>query len=50
MFWRQFIEGDIQYSLDIKHLDQLEGPTKRAKKCVDVKSAPHVKHTASRIS
>jgi hypothetical protein len=32
------------------HLDQLEGPTRRAKKCVDVKSAPNAKHTASRIS
>jgi hypothetical protein len=25
-------------------------PTGRAKKCVDVKSAPHAKHTTSRIS
>jgi hypothetical protein len=24
------------------------GPTGRAKKCVDAKSAPHAKHTASR--
>jgi hypothetical protein len=47
MFCRQFIEGDIQDSLDFRHLDQLEGPTGRAKKCVDVKSAPHAKHTAS---
>jgi hypothetical protein len=50
LFWRQFIEGDIQDSLDIRHLDQFECPTRRAKKCVDVKSAPHAKHTASRIS
>jgi hypothetical protein len=35
--------------MDFRHLDQLEGPTGRAKKCVDVKSAPHAKHTASRI-
>jgi hypothetical protein len=50
MFRRQFIAGDIQNSLDFRHLDQLEGPTRRAKKCVDVKSAPHTKHIASRIS
>jgi hypothetical protein len=31
-------------------LINLSGPTRRAKKCVDVKSTPHVKHTASRIS
>jgi hypothetical protein len=31
-------------------LINLEGPTERAEKCVDVKSAPHAKHTASRIS
>jgi hypothetical protein len=31
-------------------LINLDGPTGRAKKCVDVKSAPHAKHTASRIS
>jgi hypothetical protein len=29
-------------------LIQLEGPTRRAKKCVDTKLAPHAKHTASR--
>jgi hypothetical protein len=29
-------------------LNQLECPTRRAKKCVDAKSAPHAKHTASR--
>jgi hypothetical protein len=29
-------------------LIQLEGPTGRAKKCVDAKSAPCAKHTASR--
>jgi hypothetical protein len=50
MFWRQFIEGDIQDRLDVRHLDQIECPTERAKKCVDVNSAPHAKHTASRIS
>jgi hypothetical protein len=27
---------------------KLIGPTERAKKCVDVKSALHAKHTASR--
>jgi hypothetical protein len=31
-------------------LINLDCPTRRAKKCVDVKSAPHAKHTASRIS
>jgi hypothetical protein len=31
-------------------LINLSGPTRRAKKCVDVKSTPHAKHTASRIS
>jgi hypothetical protein len=50
MFWRQIIESNIQDSLDVRHLDQLECPIGRAKKCVDVKSAPHAKHTASRIS
>jgi hypothetical protein len=29
-------------------LIQLKGPTERAKKCVDAKSAPCAKHTASR--
>jgi hypothetical protein len=29
-------------------LNQLEGPTMRAKKCVDAKSAPRAKHTTSR--
>jgi hypothetical protein len=31
-------------------LIQLKGPTRRAKKCVDAKSAPRAKHTASRTS
>jgi hypothetical protein len=40
----------IQDILDVRHLDQFECPTGRAKKCVDVKSATHAKHTASRIT
>jgi hypothetical protein len=44
------LKSDIQDVLNIRHLDEIEGPTGRAKKCVDVKSAPHAKHTASRIS
>jgi hypothetical protein len=31
-------------------LIQLKSPTKRAKKCVDTKSTPRAKHTASRTS
>jgi hypothetical protein len=50
LFRRQFIEGDIHDILDVKHLDQLDCPTGRAKKCVDIKSAPHAKQTARRIS
>jgi hypothetical protein len=50
LFCGQFVEGNIQGVLDVRHLDLIEGPTRRAKKCVDVKLAPHAKHTASRIS
>jgi hypothetical protein len=45
---RQLLYGDIHDIMNIRHLDQLDGPTGRAKKCVDVKSTPHAKHTASR--
>jgi hypothetical protein len=48
LFCRQLLYGDIHDIMNIRHLDQLDGPTRRAKKCVDVKSAPHVKHTAGR--
>jgi hypothetical protein len=34
--------------VNIRHLDEIECPTGRAKKCVDVKSAHHAKHTISR--
>jgi hypothetical protein len=47
---RQLLKSDIQDVLNIRHLDEIERPTRRAKKCVDVKLAPHAKHTASRIS
>jgi hypothetical protein len=50
MICTQFVEGNIQDSLNVRHLDQLECPTRRAKNCVDVKSTPHAKHTSSRIS
>jgi hypothetical protein len=43
---RQLLYGDIHDIMNIRHLDQLDGPTRRAKKCVDAKSAPHAKHTA----
>jgi hypothetical protein len=48
LLWRQLLHGDIHDIMNIRHLDQLDGPTERAKKCVDVKSVPHAKHTASR--
>jgi hypothetical protein len=33
------MHGDIHDIMNIRHLDQLDCPTRRAKKCVDVKSA-----------
>jgi hypothetical protein len=47
LLWRQVIHGDIHDIMKIGHLDQLDGPTGRAKKCVDAKSTPRAKHTAS---
>jgi hypothetical protein len=48
-------ERDLQWQHPEYHLCQASwfsavGPTGRAKKCVDVKSAPYAKHTASRTS
>jgi hypothetical protein len=40
LFRRQVIHGDIHDIMNIRHLVQLDGPTVRAKKCVDAKSAP----------
>jgi hypothetical protein len=40
LLWRQVIHGDIHDIMNIRHLDQLDSPTGRAKKCVDAKSAP----------
>jgi hypothetical protein len=49
LFWRQFIKSDIHDIVNVRHLESDgKGPTRRAKKCVDAKSAPHAKHTASR--
>jgi hypothetical protein len=45
---RQFFKSDVQNAVNIRHLDEIECPTGRAKKCVDLKSTLHAKHTASR--
>jgi hypothetical protein len=45
---RQFFKSDVQDAVNIRHLDEIECPTRHAKKCVDVKSVLHAKHTASR--
>jgi hypothetical protein len=45
VLWRQVIQGDIHDIMNIRHLDQLDGPTGRAKKCVDAKiSTSHQAH------
>jgi hypothetical protein len=41
LFWRQVINGDIHDVLNIRHPESARlRPTRRAKKCVDAKSAP----------
>jgi hypothetical protein len=48
---REIFKVDVHDVPDFGHLDLFGcGPTGRAKKCVDAKSAPSAKHTASRTS
>jgi hypothetical protein len=45
---REVFKVDVHDVRDLGHLDLFGcGPTGRAKKCVDAKSAPIAKHTAS---
>jgi hypothetical protein len=48
---REVFKVDVHDVRNVRHLDLFGcGPTGRAKKCVDAKSAPSAKHTASRTS
>jgi hypothetical protein len=51
LFRREVFNVDVHDIPNFRHLDLFGcGPTGRAKKCVDAKRAPSVKHTASRTS
>jgi hypothetical protein len=48
---REVFKVDVHNVRNVRHLDLFGcGPTGRARKCVDAKSAPNAKHTASRTS
>jgi hypothetical protein len=50
LFRREVFDIDIHDIPDVSILIFGCGPTGRAKKCVDAKSAPSAKHTASQTS